>query len=37
LTVKASGIAAARYALRIDGRDFGAFDRVDLERGRYVI
>lgn len=33
LLVKASGIATAPYALRIDGRDMGTFERAALERG----
>jgi hypothetical protein len=32
LAVKASGIAASRYTLRVNGRDLGAHDRADLER-----
>jgi hypothetical protein len=33
LIVKASGITAPRYALRINGHDLGTLDRADLERG----
>ena len=33
LTVKASGVAAARYALRVNGIDLGTHDRAELERG----
>jgi hypothetical protein len=33
LTMKASGIAAPRYSLRVNGRDLGTHDRADLERG----
>ncbi|MCX7030884.1 MAG: hypothetical protein NTU62_12315, partial [Spirochaetes bacterium] len=33
LAVKASGIGASRYALRVNGLDLGTYDRADLERG----
>jgi len=33
LTVKASGITAPTFALRINGIDLGTYDRADLERG----
>jgi hypothetical protein len=33
LTVKASGITAPTFALRVNGIDLGTYDRADLERG----
>jgi len=33
LTLKASGIQAPRYALRVNGRNLGTHDRPQLERG----
>jgi len=37
LTVKASGIAAPRYALRVNGRDLGTHDRAELGRGSVTV